>query len=310
VIILAGDHVYKMDYAKMLRFHRERQAAVTIATSEVPIEESERFGVVQVDDSGRVIGFQEKPTRPIPIPGAPRFALASMGIYIFEADVLTQELEADAARDTTHDFGRDIIPALIGRVPVFAYRFYDENKKAAKYWRDIGTLDAYFEASMDLVQVNPEFNLYDPEWPLRTYQPQAPPAKFVFAEEGRRCGQALDSIISPGCIVSGSRISGSILCPNVRVHSFCDIDRSILMPGVRVGRHVRLRRVIVDRDVFIPRGARIGYNLEEDRRRHTVTDQGIVVVTRDDEPTVGGIDAEVLAFEADADRRGIVETEP
>jgi glucose-1-phosphate adenylyltransferase len=299
-----------MDYAKMLRFHRERQAAVTIATIEVPVEESERFGVVQVDDSGRVIGFQEKPTQPIPIPGAPRLALASMGIYIFEADVLTQELGADAARDTTHDFGRDIIPALIGKVPVFAYRFYDENKKAAKYWRDIGTLDAYFEASMDLVQVNPEFNLYDPEWPLRTYQPQAPPAKFVFAEEGRRCGQALDSLISPGCIVSGSRIAGSILCPNVRVHSFCDVDRSILMPGVRVGRHVRLRRVIVDRDVFIPRGAQIGYNLEEDRRRHAVSDQGIVVVTRDDEPAVGGIDPGALAFEADADRRGIVETEP
>jgi glucose-1-phosphate adenylyltransferase len=157
--------------------------------------------------------------------------------------------------------------------------------------------------------VNPEFNLYDPEWPLRTYQPQAPPAKFVFAEEGRRCGQALDSIISPGCIVSGSRISGSILCPNVRVHSFCDIDRSILMPGVRVGRHARLRHVIVDRDVFIPRGAQIGYNLDEDRRRHTVTDQGIVVVTRDDEPAGGGIDPEALAFEAAADRRGQVETE-
>jgi glucose-1-phosphate adenylyltransferase len=231
-----------------------------------------------------------------------------MGIYIFEADVLTRELEADAARDTTHDFGKDIIPPLIGDVPVFAYRFYDENKKAAKYWRDIGTLDAYFEASMDLVQVNPEFNLYDPEWPLRTYQPQAPPAKFVFAEEGRRCGQALDSIISPGCIVSGSRISGSILCPNVRVHSFCDIDSSILMPGVRVGRHARLRRVIVDRDVFIPRGAQIGYNLEEDRRRHTVTDQGIVVVTRDDEPAVGRIDPEALAFEAAADRRGVVDS--
>ncbi len=209
------------------------------------------------------------------------------------------------ARDTTHDFGQDIIPALIGEIPVFAYRFYDENKKAAKYWRDIGTLDAYFDASMDLVQVNPEFNLYDPEWPLRTYQPQAPPAKFVFAEEGRRCGQALDSIISPGCIVSGSRISGSILCPNVRVHSFCDIDRSILMPGVRVGRHARLRRAIIDRDVFIPRGAQIGFDLDEDRRRHAVTEQGVVVVTRDDEPAMRNIDPEALAFEADADRRGI-----
>ena len=159
-------------------------------------------------------------------------------------------------------------------MPIYAYRFYDENKKAAKYWRDIGTLDAYYEANMDLCQVNPEFNLYDPEWPLRTYQPQAPPAKFVFADEGRRCGQALDSMISAGCIISGSRIAGSVLCPNVRVHSFCDIEQSILMPGVRVGRHARIRRAIVDRDVFVPRGALIGYNDEEDRRRHTVTDAG------------------------------------
>jgi glucose-1-phosphate adenylyltransferase len=304
VIVLAGDHVYKMDYAKMLRFHRERQAAVTIATIEMPTEDSKRFGVIQTDESGRVVGFQEKPQAPIPMPGASHLALASMGVYIFEADVLARELEADAVRDTTHDFGRDIIPAVIGAVPVFAYRFYDENKKAAKYWRDIGTLDAYFDASMDLVQVNPEFNLYDPEWPLRTYQPQAPPAKFVFAEEGRRCGQALDSIISPGCIVSGSRISGSILCPNVRVHSFCDIDRSILMPGVRIGRHARLRRAIVDRDVFIPRGAQVGYDEEEDRRRHTVTEQGVVVVTRDDEPAVRDIEPEALAIEAEADARG------
>ncbi len=309
VIILPGDHVYKMDYAKMLRFHRERQAAVTIATIEMPIEESDRFGIVEVDDAGRVVGFNEKPRRPVPVPGAPHLALVSMGIYVFEADVLARALEADAARDTTHDFGKDIIPALIGNVPAFAYRFYDENKKAAKYWRDIGTLDAYFDASMDLVHVSPEFNLYDPEWPMRTYQPQAPPAKFVFAEEGRRCGHALDSIISPGCIVSGSRISGSILCPNVRVHSFCDIDSSILMPGVRVGRHARLRRVIVDRDVFIPRGARIGYDLEDDRRRFAVTEQGIVVVTKDDEPAVCGIDPEALAFEADADRRGTVDSE-
>ena len=185
---------------------------------------------------------------------------------------------------------------------MLCYRFYDENKKAAKYWRDIGTLDAYFEASMDLCQVNPEFNLYDPEWPLRTYQPQAPPAKFVFAEQGRRCGQALDSIISGGCIISGSRITGSILCPNVRVHSFCEIEQSILMPGVRVGRHARLRRAIVDRDVLIPRGALIGFDAEEDRRRHTVTEGGVVVVTADDEPLIGPISEEALRAEADADR--------
>ena len=304
VVVLAGDHVYKMDYSRMLRFHRERNAAVTIATIEVPVEESQRFGIVQVDERDRVVGFQEKPDRPVPSPGAPHLALASMGIYVFDGNVLVRALEADAARETTHDFGHDIIPALIGEVPTYSYRFYDENKKASKYWRDIGTLDAYYEANMDLVQVNPEFNLYDPEWPLRTYQPQAPPAKFVFAEGGRRCGQALDSIISPGCIVSGGRITGSVLCPNVRVHSFCQIDRCILMPGVRVGRHARLRRAIVDRDVFIPRGAVIGYDEEEDRRRHTVSEQGIVVVTHDDEPLIGEIDPDALEAEARADGPG------
>jgi glucose-1-phosphate adenylyltransferase len=307
VIVLAADHVYKMDYSKMLRFHQERGAAVTIATIETPVAEARRFGIVQVDEADRVIGFQEKPLEPRPVPGSPHLALASMGIYVFEAGVLTRALEADASRDSKHDFGKDIIPALIAEVPVYSYRFYDENKKAAKYWRDIGTLDAYFEASMDLVQVNPEFNMYDPEWPLRTYQPQAPPAKFVFAEEGRRCGQALDSIISPGCIVSGSRVSGSILCPNVRVHSFCTIEQSILMPGVRIGRHARLRRAIVDRDVFIPRGAIIGFDPEEDRRRHAVTDGGVVIVTSDDEPAIRQIEEHALRAEADADRLGNAE---
>jgi glucose-1-phosphate adenylyltransferase len=232
-------------------------------------------------------------------------ALASMGIYIFRFDVLVRALEENAASDDTqHDFGKNIIPSLIRTAPVYSYRFHDENKKAAKYWRDIGTLDAYFETSMDLCQVNPEFNLYDPEWPLRTYMPQAPPAKFVFAEEGRRCGQALDSIISGGCIISGSRVSGSILCPNVRVHSFCEIEQTILMPGVRIGRHARLRRTIVDRDVLIPRGALIGFNLDEDRRRHTVTEGGVVVVTADDEPVIGPISEEALRAEAEADRSG------
>jgi glucose-1-phosphate adenylyltransferase len=244
VIVLSGDHVYKMDYAKMLRFHVDRGADATLASIEVPVAESSRFGIVSVDASERVNDFHEKPERAPTVPGAPDVALASMGIYIFKADVLNRALEADAAMaDSQHDFGRNIIPSLIrAGSPVYSYRFYDENKKASKYWRDIGTLDAYFEASMDLCQVSPEFNLYDPEWPLRTYQPQAPPAKFVFAEEGRRCGQALDSVISSGCIISGSRVRGSILCPNVRVHSFSDIEQSILMPGVRVGRAHRLRR--------------------------------------------------------------------
>jgi glucose-1-phosphate adenylyltransferase len=304
LIVLSGDHVYKMDYARMLRVHQERQAAVTLATIEVPLSDASRFGIVAVDEKERVTGFQEKPKAAPAIPGSPEIALASMGVYIFDTDVLVRTLEADATQPTTHDFGKDIIPALIHQVPVYAYRFYDENKKASKYWRDIGTLDAYFEANMDLCQVNPEFNLYDPEWPLRTYQPQAPPAKFVFAEEGHRCGQALDSVISPGCIVSGSSIYGSVLCPNVRVHSFCRIEQSILMPGVRIGRHAKIRRAIIDRDVLIPRGALIGYNPEEDRRRHTVTDSGVVVVTTDDEPLINTLSEEALRYEADADRRG------
>jgi glucose-1-phosphate adenylyltransferase len=305
VLILSGDHVYKMDYSKMLRFHLDKGADVTLATIEVPVAEARRFGIVAVDDDDRVTGFQEKPETAASMPGSTAVALASMGIYIFKADVLIRALEEDAPRpESKHDFGKDIIPALISTAPVYSYRFYDENKKASKYWRDIGTLDAYYEASMDLCQVNPEFNLYDPEWPLRTYQPQAPPAKFVFAEEGKRCGQALDSIISGGCIISGSRVWGSILCPNVRVHSFCQIEQSILMPGVRVGRHARIRRAIIDRDVLIPRGALIGFDAEEDRRRHTVTEGGIVVVTVDDEPLVGPISEESLRSEAEADRRG------
>ena len=304
MIVLAGDHVYKMDYAKMLAFHRERGAGATLAVLDVPIEDASRFGVVAIDEHDRITGFEEKPARPTPIPGSTTTALVSMGDYIFDTQVLVAALEADRARPTSHDFGKDILPALISQVPVYAYRFYDENKKAARYWRDIGTIDAFYDANMDLCRVSPEFNLYDPEWPLRTYQPQAPPAKFVFAEEGRRCGQALDSIISPGFIISGSTVSGSVLCPNVRVHSFCQIEQCILMPGVLVGRHARIRRAIIDRDVVIPRGARIGYDLEEDRRRHTVSDGGIVVVTTEDEPFVDLVDAERIAAEDEADARG------
>jgi glucose-1-phosphate adenylyltransferase len=301
LIVLSGDHVYKMDYAKMLRSHMDRGAGATLGVLEVASEEAHRFGVLQVDEGDRITGFLEKPKD---LPGGGQ-VLASMGIYIFDMAVLVPALEDNARKaDTSHDFGKDILPALIDQVPVYAYRFYDENKKAGKYWRDIGTLDAYYEANMDLCHVNPEFNLYDPEWPLRTYQLQAPPAKFVFADEGRRCGQALDSIISAGCIISGSRVSGSVLCPNVRVHSFCDVDQSILMPGVRVGRHARIRRAIVDRDVFIPRGARIGYNEDEDRRRHTVTETGVVVVTKEDEPYIAEIDPQALAHESEFDRRG------
>ncbi len=298
LIVLSGDHVYKMDYARMLRFHLERGAGATIAVIDVAAEDASRFGILQLDAEDRLTGFLEKPSD---LP--PGQYLASMGIYIFDISLLLPALEEDARQPTSHDFGKDIIPALVSKVPVYGYRFSDENKKASKYWRDIGTLDAYYAANMDLCGVNPEFNLYDPEWPLRTHQVQAPPAKFVFADEGRRCGRALDSVISAGCIVSGSTIRGSVLCPNVRVHSFCHVEDSILMPGVRVGRHAKVRRAIVDRDVFIPRGARIGYNHEEDRRRHTVSDGGIVVVTKDEEPFIGPISDEELGYEAQFDAR-------
>jgi glucose-1-phosphate adenylyltransferase len=303
VIVLSGDHVYKMDYARMLRFHKERGASVTLAAIEVPIQQATRLGVLSVNDGDRVTGFVEKPENPPPIPGSTDFALASMGIYVFDTEVLLKALEADAVKSTSHDFGKDIIPALITELPTYAYHFYDENKKASKYWRDIGTIDAFYDANMDLCGVDPEFNLYDPEWPMRTYQPQAPPAKFVFAERDRRCGEALDSVISPGCIVSGSRIVGSVLCPNVRVHSYGTIDRCILMPGVRVGRHARLRRAIIDRDVLVPRGAVIGFDPEEDRKRHTITELGVVVVTEDDEPLVAPISEDALRIETEDDGR-------
>ena len=304
VVVLGGDHVYKMDYQKMIRFHQDTGAEVTLAAIEVPIEDGKRFGIVAVDETERVTGFLEKPQDPPAMPGQPHLTLASMGIYVFDSAVMIKALEEDAAKpDSHHDFGKDIIPALIGQGRTYAYPFYDENKKSAKYWRDIGTIDAYYEAQMDLCQVNPEFNMYDPEWPLRTYMPQAPPAKFVFAEDWRR-GEAQDSLISQGCIVSGSEIRGSILCPNVRVHSFCTVEDSILMPGVRVGRHARIRKAIIDRDVDIPRGALIGFNTEEDRRRHTVSEEGVVVVAPGDEPYVAAIGEVALKLEAEADRRG------
>ena len=304
VVVLAGDHVYKMDYQKMLRFHQDMAAEVTLAAIEVPIEDGHRFGIVAVDDTERVTGFLEKPKNPPAMPGQPGLAMASMGIYVFDSEVLIKALEEDAADPASHhDFGKNIIPSLIGRGRTYSYAFYDENKKAAKYWRDVGTIDAYYEAQMDLCGVNPEFNMYDPEWPLRTYMPQHPPAKFVFAEDARR-GEARDSLVSQGCIVSGSRIYGSILCPNVRVHSFCTVEDSILMPGVRVGRHARIRKAIVDRDVDIPRGALIGFNPEEDARRHTVSENGVVVVAAGDEPYVTAINEAALRLEAEADRRG------
>ncbi len=286
VIVLSGDHVYKMDYSKMLRFHLEKDADVTLATIEVPIDDGRRFGIVGIDEDERVRQFVEKPAEP-----AVRAGLAAPGAGV-DGHLHLQGRRARAHARARRRAARQ--PARLRQEPdpaadshrprVLATASTTRTRRRRSYWRDIGTLDAYYEASMDLCDVSPEFNLYDPEWPLRTCQPQAPPAKFVFGDEGRRCGYALDSVISNGCIISGSRVSGSVLCPNVRVHSFGTIERSILMPGVRVGRHARIRRAIIDRDVLIPRGAVIGFDAAEDRRRHAVTDGGVVVVTANDEP--------------------------
>lgn len=288
VLILSGDHIYKMDYRPMVEFHRESGADLTVACIEVPLAEANRFGVLDTDTEGRVIGFDEKPEDPKSLPDKPGSALASMGIYVFNTSTLKRIVTDDANRkSTSHDFGKDIIPRMIETHSVYAYNFRDENKKEAQYWRDVGTLDAYWEANMDLVEVDPVFNLYDKDWPIWTRWPMAPPAKFVFAQVGFRCGQALDSIVSPGCIVSGGRVNRSVLGPDVRVHSFSDIEESILMDGARVGRHARIRRAIVEKNVRIPEHAVIGYDLREDAKRFRVTHNGVVVVEQSDMMTPG-----------------------
>jgi len=278
-LILSGDHIYKMNYQKMLFFHREKEADLTIATLNVPIDEASRFGVMEKDEAGRVTGFEEKPEHPKALPEDPTFSLASMGVYIFKTDQLVRWLTRDAKRNTEHDFGKNIIPETIKDIRVFAFSFQDENKKKKPYWRDIGTIDAYWEANMDLVNVDPQLNLYDESWPIHTYQGQYPPAKTVFFQ-AERTGLVLDSIICGACIISGGKVQHSILSPRVRVNSYSEVIDSVLLEGVNVGRNARIRRAIVDKDVDIPSGIEIGYNLEEDRKRFTVTESGIVVVPK------------------------------
>jgi len=281
-LILAGDHIYKMNYHEMLDWHRQHHADITIATLQVPPEEAPRFGVAEIGADYRVVGFEEKPQHGNPIRSRfdPAMVSASMGIYVFNTGVLLDALHEDAQDpDSSHDFGRDILPRLLSRVRVIAYDFQDMNAKQVRYWRDVGTLDAYYEANMDLVAVVPEFNLYDRRWPIRTNVTQQPPAKFVFAQEGRRMGVAVDSVVSAGCIVSGGRVLHSILSPGVRVNSYCEVEYSILMPGAEIGRYSRLHRAIINTDVKVPDSSVIGFDHDADRARgYHVTEGGIVVV--------------------------------
>ena len=283
VLILAGDHIYKMNYYSMIDVHREQNADLTVGVVEIDKIKSKHLGVVEVDAGDRVTGFHEKPANPKTIPGKPDKIYGSMGIYVFNQSVLMQELLEDAKNlKSSHDFGKDIIPQMLKKgMKVVAYNFRNKDKNE-EYWRDIGTIDAYYEANMELIQVNPTFNLYDQEWLIRTFQEQYPPVKTVHSgdiEEGR-VGLVLDSIVSEGCVVSGGRVQRSILSPNVRINSFSEVYDSILMESVQVGRHAKIKRAIIDKDVTIPQGMVIGFNLEEDKKRFFVSESGIVVVAK------------------------------
>jgi glucose-1-phosphate adenylyltransferase len=279
VLILSGDHIYKMDYREMIAFHREKKADLTVAAIRMDRRASKEFGVIEISRDRRIIGFQEKPETPKTIPGDPGGILASMGIYIFNTEILVRRLVEDARSDSNHDFGKDIIPSMIKKDQVFAFDFREGDPGTKGYWKDVGTIDAYYEANMDLVSVTPHLNLYDPHWPIFTYQPPFPPAKTVLEEKGRT-GTALNSVISDGCIISGGNVKRSVLSPRVMVHSYAEVEDSILLEGVDVGRHAKIRKAIVDKDVQIPEGMKIGYDLDEDAKRFTVTDSGIVVVPK------------------------------
>jgi glucose-1-phosphate adenylyltransferase len=282
VLILSGDHIYKMNYGLMLEHHQKTGADVTLATLPIEPADVSSFGVVEVSRTGEVIGFQEKPkTTHLRSPFNPTKVDASMGIYLFNTDVLLPALMKDAEDpNSKHDFGHNILPGILGRYKITAYNFVDENKQNALYWRDVGTLEAYFEANMDVASVSPIFNLYDKAWPMRTRQRQYPPAKFVFGEPGRT-GMAINSVISAGCIVSGAVVRNSVLSQDVRVNSYAEVESSIIFTHVDIGRHCRIRRAIIDRDVHLPEGTVIGYDREADRRNYFVTQSGLTVVTRD-----------------------------
>ncbi len=285
VLVFGADHIYRMDISQMIEFHMDRKAAVTVASLPIPVEHGEQFGVVEVDSGLRIHRFDEKPKEPRPMPGAPGMCLASMGNYLFDPAVLMRALIDDANRSGSgHDFGKDLLPDLISRVPVYAYNFMTNHIRGDSelnqaYWRDVGTLEAYYEANMDLREARPHLNLYNHYWPLRTAYYDQPPAKFVFNEDGRR-GQALHSVVSEGCIISGGVARNSVLGRSVFVHSYSEIEDSVLMDYVEVGRDAKIRRAIIDKNVYIPEGEVIGYDLERDRKRFFVTDSGLVVIPK------------------------------
>ncbi|MBF0506773.1 MAG: glucose-1-phosphate adenylyltransferase [Nitrospirae bacterium] len=282
LLVLSGDHIYKMDYSEMFSFHREKNALGTVAAIETDKKEASSFGIMEVDNDWRITGFEEKPKEPKSMPHNTEQCMASMGIYLFNTEAIIEELKKDAAQSTAHDFGKDIIPVLLKTGRLFAYNFKDENKKAAKYWRDVGTIDSYWEANMDLCSVDPLLNLYDRNWPIRTRKVQSPPAKFVFAQEfeGGRLGISPDSIVCDGCIVSGGRVQNSILSPNVRINSWAQVEESILMERVEIGRRSKIRRAIIDKDVYVPSDTVIGYDVDDDRKWFHVSPGGIVVIPK------------------------------
>jgi glucose-1-phosphate adenylyltransferase len=282
VLVLAGDHIYTMDYGPMIAHHVEHNADITIGVVEVARERAREYGVLSVTESNRVVRFTEKPDEPEPIPGRPNTALASMGIYVFSAALLERLLIEDAARpDSHHDFGKDIIPAAIEKLQVYAYAFQDVRTRAQAYWRDVGTLDAYYEANMELVYVRPELNIYDEEWPIWTYQLQRPPAKFILDDDDGRRGTAINSMVAGGCIISGALVRESLLFSDVRVDERSTLHATVALPRVSVGRNCNIRRAILDEGCIVPDGTQIGFDAEEDRRRFEVTDNGVVLVTPD-----------------------------
>jgi glucose-1-phosphate adenylyltransferase len=286
VCVFGGDHIYRMDIRQMLAFHVHREAELTVAAIPVPLRDAREFGIVEADAEGRMVGFQEKPEQPKEMPGRPGWALASMGNYIFDPEVLRDALSRDAQQESQHDFGRNILPMLYPSSRVYVYDFHDNvvpgTEEAERgYWRDVGTIEAYWAANMDLVSITPILNLYNQRWPIRTALKSRPPAKFVFADtHGDRMGIATDSLVSPGCIISGGRIDRSILFPDVRINSFSFVEESLLFDGIGVGRYCRIRRAIIDKDVEIPARTEIGHDLEKDRKQFHVSKEGIVVVPK------------------------------